>query len=300
MDAQDNPGATDTLPLFAVTRRMGEQLWSFFDNADSIAATIERYAQGWPAFEDIASFSSFGPTTDLRIKPDIVAPGELVSAASADMDVALAKTDTCNIGRKAGTSMATPMAAGHTAIMRQYFMDGYYPTGTTGNPPFLPSGPLLKAVMLGGACDMQGNTEQYLPLEDSPSMRQGFGRFCMCNALKLLNNCTTNLQVRALGGSYECVDVVSGQSMGADASSCILLGLTAQVVLHHLYVPRATAANVKLLSHASTSCLSVCRPLSLSHSLTPPHTLCSWWTGCQSPQKSPTSTACAPLAVMCA
>jgi subtilisin family serine protease len=193
MDAQDNPGASGTIPLFAVTRRTGMQLWSFFDaQPESIAGTIERYAQGWPAYEDIASFSSFGPTADNRIKPDIVAPGELVSAASGDSD---GDGATCNIGRKSGTSMATPMAAGHTAIIRQYFKSGFYPSGAPGNAAYLPSGPLMKAVMLGGACEMQGNTEQYLPLEDSPSTRQGFGRFCLCNALKLAGNCTTNMQV---------------------------------------------------------------------------------------------------------
>lgn len=185
----------EAVSLFSVTKRIGEQLWSFFDTAEQVAATIERYAQGWPAYEDIASFSSFGPTKDGRIKPDIVGPGELVSATSGDLDPATENTETCNIGRKAGTSMATPMVAGHTAIVRQYFMEGFYPSGAPGNTPFLPSGPLMKAVMLGGACDMQGNTEQYLPLEDSPSMRQGFGRFCLCNALKLASNCTTNVQV---------------------------------------------------------------------------------------------------------
>jgi len=197
MDAQESRGAPNNIPLFAVTRRIGEQLWSFFENAESVAATIELYAQGWPAYEDIASFSSFGPTADGRIKPDIVAPGELVSAASADADGETAET--CNVLRKSGTSMATPLVAGHTAIIRQYFMDGFYPTGVAGNAAHIPSGPLMKAIMLGGACDMQGNTEQYLPLEDSPSMRQGFGRFCLCNSLKLLggaDNCTTNVQVR--------------------------------------------------------------------------------------------------------
>lgn len=203
MDANaQTAGVSGTVPLFSVTKRIGEQMWSFFDTAEQIAATIERYAQGWPAYEDIASFSSFGPTKDGRIKPEIVAPGELVSAVSGDLDPATENVETCNIGRKSGTSMATPMVAGHTAIVRQYFMEGFYPTGATGNTPFLPSGPLMKAVMLGGACDMQGNTEQYLPLEDSPSMRQGFGRYCLCNALKLANKCNTNMQVGLVSSTH--------------------------------------------------------------------------------------------------
>jgi hypothetical protein len=158
MDALDNPGAGGSMPLFAVTRRMGEQLWALFDNADSVVATIERYAQGWPAFEDIASFSSFGPTADGRIKPDIVGPGEMVSAASGDMDASLAGAapgSVCLTGRKSGTSMATPLVAAYSAIVRQYFMDGFYPSGGPSNAPHTPSGPLIKGVLMGGACDMQ-------------------------------------------------------------------------------------------------------------------------------------------------
>ncbi|WIA11875.1 hypothetical protein OEZ85_011961 [Tetradesmus obliquus] len=197
MDAQDGQftqGAT-SISLLAVTQRMGDELWSLFDNADSIAATIERYTDTWEAFEDIAAFSSFGPAKDGRIKPDVVCPGELASASSGQTAVSTDQ-QTCQIGRKSGTSMATPMVAGHAAIIRQYFMDGFYPSGAgKAADAHTPSGPLIKAVMMGGACDMKGNTEAYLPLEDSPSMRQGFGRLCLCSSLKLASKCNTNLQV---------------------------------------------------------------------------------------------------------
>jgi hypothetical protein len=201
MDAQDGQfeqGATP-ISLLAVTQRMGEELWSLFDNADSIAATIERYTDTWEAFEDIAAFSSFGPAKDGRIKPDIVCPGELASASSGQTGVST-DAQTCQIGRKSGTSMATPMVAGHAAIVRQYFLDGFYPSGAAkATDAYTPSGPLIKAVMMGGACDMKGNTEAYLPLEDSPSMRQGFGRLCLCSSLKLSGKCNTNVQVRLRG-----------------------------------------------------------------------------------------------------
>lgn len=194
--AQDSQGAqAATIALFALPKRMGEELWALFDNANSITASIERYTETWEAYEDIAAFSSFGPATDGRIKPDIVCPGELVSASSSDSDPTN-PTDTCNVGRKSGTSMATPMVAGHAAIVRQYFMDGFYPSGAaTAADAHTPSGPLIKAVMMGGACDMKGNTEQYLPLEESPSNRQGFGRLCLCSSLKLAGKCDTSLQV---------------------------------------------------------------------------------------------------------
>ena len=46
--------------------------------------------------------------------------------------------------------MATPIAAGSAVLVRQYFMDGWYPTGSavSGNK-FEPLGSLVKAMMIG-------------------------------------------------------------------------------------------------------------------------------------------------------
>lgn len=47
--------------------------------------------------------------------------------------------------------MATPVVAGSAALVRQYFMDGYYPSGTkTQDDAFTPSSALIKAVMISG------------------------------------------------------------------------------------------------------------------------------------------------------
>ena len=53
---------------------------------------------------------------------------------------------------KMGTSMAAPIAAGMAALVRQYFRQGFYPTGI-GNvaDSFTPSGALLKAMLLTAA-----------------------------------------------------------------------------------------------------------------------------------------------------
>jgi subtilisin family serine protease len=51
-----------------------------------------------------------------------------------------------------GTSMATPLTAGSAALVRQYFLDGFYPSGAaTPESAFHPSGVLVKAVILGAA-----------------------------------------------------------------------------------------------------------------------------------------------------
>ena len=71
----------------------------------------------------VASFSSKGPTRDGRIKPDVLAPGySIVSAHSAGYS----SSQTCETAMIAGTSMATPIAAGDAALILDFFAKGFY------------------------------------------------------------------------------------------------------------------------------------------------------------------------------
>ena len=70
-----------------------------------------------------------------------------VTAEQADC---AAQRPVAEVAALQGTSMATPLAAGSAALVRQYFLEGFYPSGAaTPAAAFAPSGVLVKAVMLG-------------------------------------------------------------------------------------------------------------------------------------------------------
>lgn len=98
---------------------------------------------------------------------------------------------------KEGTSMAAPVVSGTAALIRQYFVDGFYPTGKKNeSDSFDPSGMLVKAVILNGGQYMRGvdnGNGRVLPVSPYDN-NQNFGRISLIDSLYLYGK--SNVQTR--------------------------------------------------------------------------------------------------------
>jgi hypothetical protein len=161
------------------------QKWSYDYRVPPISTDlISSSPEGAP--QGIVAFSSRGPTTDGRIKPDVVAPGSDIiscrSRASSDFGWGLVPDNHsyCFMG---GTSMATPLASGAALLVRQYAVD------ILGIET--PSAALLKAALVGGARSLapgQYGTNEFREIPSPrPSVVEGWGQIDVGNTLSPSN-----------------------------------------------------------------------------------------------------------------
>lgn len=142
--------------------------------------------------EQMASFSSRGPTDDGRIKPDVVAPGTWVLSGYSPLhregygDPLNAQDGTFQLDGWGmpqneqykyfgGTSMSNPLAAGAATVVRDYY------SKTQGVSA---SAALVKATLINSAVDLldennDGVDDNAFPI---PNMHEGWGRVDLANA----------------------------------------------------------------------------------------------------------------------
>ena len=123
--------------------------------------------------------SSRGPTEDGRLKPTLMSPGRWIHSAEY-----LTEDEYFD---KSGTIMSTPGVSGAAALVREYFAEGWYPSGrkVPENGFDDPSAALVRAVLINGAWEMQGENAHDNPYKgmDYPNVDQGWGRVRLWDSL---------------------------------------------------------------------------------------------------------------------
>ena len=119
-------------------------------NALVVGASGNYY--GYPDAADenqIAYFSSLGPTLDGRTKPDVVSPGCNVFSVRSSQATGLSGMSEY-YAYMSGTSQATPLTAGMCALIREWLIRyrGF------NEKEKKPSSALIKAIVMGGAVDI--------------------------------------------------------------------------------------------------------------------------------------------------
>ena len=148
-------------------------------NAFPDAPIAKQSVSGDP--ECLAGFSARGPCNDMRIKPDVVAPGTDVLSACAGTAPPANFAEVIQIGGAkfgfmSGTSMAAPVVAGVAALVREWLR-------VQRNCPE-PSAALLKALLINGTRRLSG-ADSIADHPDLPNFHQGFGAVSLGSTLPL-------------------------------------------------------------------------------------------------------------------
>lgn len=132
--------------------------------------------------QELAAFSSRGPTDDGRIKPDLVAPGtNILSTRSSQATGQLwGNGPNSYYWYSGGTSMSTPLVAGAATVVRDYLVD----VAGQANP----SAALIKAILINSAVNLSGygNSSQEAG-QPIPNNHEGWGRVDLAAATASAN-----------------------------------------------------------------------------------------------------------------
>jgi hypothetical protein len=133
-------------------------------NSENLRADLSSSANN---MDDMASSSARGPAADGRIKPDITAPGTVITGSRAGTCGTVTSCFEANHAWSSGTSHAAPQVAGVAALFEQYWKSTH--AGTR------PSVALTKAAILQTGQEMSGNGSS----SPVPNGDEGWGRVNM-------------------------------------------------------------------------------------------------------------------------
>lgn len=135
-------------------------------NAENIRPEIS--PTGANNIDDLNSGSSRGPAVDGRIKPDITAPGSVITSGNGTSGGCGIDQFNC-VG--SGTSFAAPQIAGSAALFTQYWKNA--------NGSVYPRPSLIKAAIINTAVEMNGNNTT----SPRPNGNEGWGRVHLSSML---------------------------------------------------------------------------------------------------------------------
>lgn len=160
-------------------------------NVITVGAVMNVSIYTGPGSVTMTSFSSYGPTDDWRIKPDLVTNGSNVfSSDIGGFDA---------YGTKSGTSMSTPSVAGAIALLQQHYhnINSVYMKSAT-----------VKALLINTADEAGSNP--------GPDFAFGWGLLNAERAAQLISNNTTTSKILegtlSDGQSFEFTITVDGSA----------------------------------------------------------------------------------------
>jgi subtilisin family serine protease len=155
--------------------------------------------------DEVVPFSSRGPTTDNRVKPDVVAPGTFILStrsskiAPSNFAWAAYPVDKTHYFFMGGTSMATPLTSGAVAVLREFLR--------TSRGVAKPSAALLKALLIAGAQRLPKTAAAGTLLDN----HQGFGRVNLDRSVKKVLATVDGTGLKTGGKATVSVAVPAGQ-----------------------------------------------------------------------------------------
>jgi hypothetical protein len=192
-------GGAVNIPSCFISLSDGNALRSYLASATvSISfPEVELPGEGRETRNRLDDFSSRGPTLDQRFKPDVVCPGGNIRSALSFGSSSYRQCGAGGVIEMSGTSMATPSCAGASALVRQYFREGYHVNGVRNTSAGLnATAALLKAVMIHSGrpvYTMQGGS--FVLPQKMPDLSQGYGRVELLSVLRFHGESGFNLSV---------------------------------------------------------------------------------------------------------